>query len=285
MSTLYELLGALSHDSAEELRAAFRKAVRGAHPDLRPNDPDAALRFREIVRARDILGDPEQREIYDHLLDLAHLEAAASSRQAIATKIHSFTSAVIAFTATSVVIIGGYLLYAYASSSWSFASANNDAIGVTTPQLTLVSLPSSLQTTEKTELSGNFDRKPIVAEPITFRTIASTQRGPHSDLIANEEAGSMQASRFNHDDDFTIAGIGPALQPAVIFYRQQKIDGAFTTLPARTIPTSKICSSAPKKTGRLRPVQSSLMPLRISVFQSRISAREPSREKRVALIR
>ena len=39
MDTLYDLLGALPHDDAESLRSAFRRAVKGAHPDLRPGDP------------------------------------------------------------------------------------------------------------------------------------------------------------------------------------------------------------------------------------------------------
>ena len=74
MKTLYDLLGALPHDDAEGLRTAFRKAVKGAHPDLRPDDPDAAPKFREIVRANEILRDLDQREAYDHLLCLAHVE-------------------------------------------------------------------------------------------------------------------------------------------------------------------------------------------------------------------
>ena len=79
MNTLYDLLGALPHDDAEGLRSAFRKAVKGTHPDLRPDDPDAALKFREIVRANEILGDPEQRMAYDHLLALAHQEQVSIS--------------------------------------------------------------------------------------------------------------------------------------------------------------------------------------------------------------
>ena len=46
MDTLYDLLGALPRDDADGLRTAFRRAVKGAHPDLRPGDPDAAIRFR-----------------------------------------------------------------------------------------------------------------------------------------------------------------------------------------------------------------------------------------------
>ena len=60
MGTLYELLGALPGDDAESLRAAFRRAAKATHPDINPDNPDAALRFRELVRAYDILIDAEQ---------------------------------------------------------------------------------------------------------------------------------------------------------------------------------------------------------------------------------
>jgi curved DNA-binding protein CbpA len=283
MSTLYELLGTLSHDDAEELRAAFRKAVKGAHPDLRPDDPHAALKFREIIRAREILGDPDQREVYDHLLHLAHAEQhSASSRQAIAAKIHSLTSAVIAFAATSAVIIGGYLLYAYASSSGSFASADYAEIGATGPQPAVVNLPSSFHPNEKTEVSVELTGRSLPADPIASRTIAIMQHGPHLDLSANEKVESMQASRFNRDDDFTIASIGPALQPAVIFYRQQKIAGAFAMLPVRTIQQPKICISVTKITRKSRADRAAGTPLVLSIFQTR---RDIIGEKRVAQIR
>jgi curved DNA-binding protein CbpA len=61
METLYDLLGALPNDDADDLRAAFRRAVKRAHPDVNPDDPDAGLKFRRIVRANEILGDAEQR--------------------------------------------------------------------------------------------------------------------------------------------------------------------------------------------------------------------------------
>src|SRR5437773_7934926 len=55
MTTLYDLLGALPGDDADDLRDAFRRAVKDVHPDIRPNDPDAALNFRLIVYAMEVL--------------------------------------------------------------------------------------------------------------------------------------------------------------------------------------------------------------------------------------
>src|SRR6476620_34919 len=88
MKTLYDLLGALPNDDAESLRTAFRRAVKSVHPDVRPGDPAAALKFRQIVRAHEILGDAEQRAAYDHLLELARLEPESASEPPIAARIH-----------------------------------------------------------------------------------------------------------------------------------------------------------------------------------------------------
>jgi len=117
MNTLYDLLGALPHDDAEGLRSAFRRAVKGAHPDLRPDDPDAALKFREIVRANEILGDPEQRAAYDHLLGLADQEQALESKQAVFVRVHRFASGVMAFAGVSIATVGGYLLFMHMSAA------------------------------------------------------------------------------------------------------------------------------------------------------------------------
>ena len=61
MKTLYDLLGALPDDDADQLRAAFRRAAKANHPDNNPDNPEAAERFRKIVRANAILSDGQQR--------------------------------------------------------------------------------------------------------------------------------------------------------------------------------------------------------------------------------
>ena len=80
MTTLYELLGALPHDDAEGLRTAFRKAAKATHPDMNPDDPDASVRFRQLVRAHDILSDADQRVVYDQLLAIAELAPGSKSK-------------------------------------------------------------------------------------------------------------------------------------------------------------------------------------------------------------
>jgi tetratricopeptide (TPR) repeat protein len=118
MDTLYDLLGALPRDDAEELRVAFRRAVKGTHPDLRPGDPDAGFKFRQIVRANGILADPDQRATYDHLLDLADQEQRQIKRHAVAHTIYQVTSGVIAFSLALGVIAGSYLAVMQMPDEW-----------------------------------------------------------------------------------------------------------------------------------------------------------------------
>jgi tetratricopeptide (TPR) repeat protein len=117
METLYDLLGALPNDDAENLRAAFRRAVKGTHPDINPGDPAAAIRFRQIVRANEILNDPDQRAAYDHLLDLARIEQASMAKQATARRVYQFASAVLSFAVVLIMAVGGYAVYLHLASA------------------------------------------------------------------------------------------------------------------------------------------------------------------------
>jgi hypothetical protein len=114
METLYDMLGALPRDDAEALRTAFRQAVKGTHPDLNPGDPEAGQKFRQIVRAQEILLDGEQRAVYDHLLELARIEAAEDAQTAANSarvgKIHRLASWVMAVAGASAVSIAGLAL-------------------------------------------------------------------------------------------------------------------------------------------------------------------------------
>jgi curved DNA-binding protein CbpA len=250
MKTLYDLLGALPHDDAEGLRTAFRRAVKGAHPDIRPGDPDAAFRFREIVRANEILGDAEQREAYDHLLELARLEQEPASRRALASRIHELASGVIALTGASAVIVGGYLLFMYMSSA-SVASANNADVNMrAASEIAAVSRAGSADTAD-TASPAKRERTSIPGEAIGPRAAklqTDAESGPAPDLAASE-ARSLQARGISVYRDGDLNGsiadfdwafqfhpkLLPAyIEPAVIFYRLRKFDGVFPgTAPAK----------------------------------------------------
>ena len=109
MGTLYDLLGALPGDDAEGLRKAFRKAAKATHPDIDRENPEAAARFRELVRAYDILSDAEQRTTYDQLLTIA-LQPQGAGAARTYEGIRKFASSTMAATFISAVLVGGYAL-------------------------------------------------------------------------------------------------------------------------------------------------------------------------------
>jgi curved DNA-binding protein CbpA len=118
MTTLYDLLGALADDDADDLRAAFRKAAKANHPDNNPGDLDAAGRFRQIVRANAILRDEQQRALYDRLLEKALRQQGLKSGRAgfTARSVAPYAVAGIAFV---MVLAGGDLGLAHMFKSTS----------------------------------------------------------------------------------------------------------------------------------------------------------------------
>ena len=111
MTTLYDLLGALPDDDADGLRAAFRKAAKANHPDVNPGNPEAAERFRRVVRANAILSDEQQRTAYDQLLEVARRQQSREPKRSnISGTIRRLAADVITSAAVSVVLIGGYVL-------------------------------------------------------------------------------------------------------------------------------------------------------------------------------
>ena len=121
MGTLYDLLGALPDDDAEGLRVAFRRAAKATHPDTNPDNPDAALRFRQLVRAHHILSDAEQRETYDQLLAIATRPPAPPpappARVAVYKKITRGATNTMAATFIAAALIGGYTVFSHMSKT------------------------------------------------------------------------------------------------------------------------------------------------------------------------
>ena len=149
METLYDLLGALPRDDADSLRAAFRQAVKATHPDLNPGDPQAGQKFRQIVRAQEILLDGEQRAVYDHLLELARVEAAEDAQTAASSaragKIHRLASWVMAVAGASAVSIAGLAVVALLWTSTEPAADTGPAAesAALTKLATLSDVPSA----------------------------------------------------------------------------------------------------------------------------------------------
>ena len=105
MATLYDLLGALPDDDADGLRAAFRRAAKASHPDVNPGNPEAAERFRRIVRANAILSDEQQRVAYDRLLEVASRQQSPKPKRSnFSGTIRRLAADAIASAAVSVVL-------------------------------------------------------------------------------------------------------------------------------------------------------------------------------------
>lgn len=148
MTTLYDLLGALPNDDADGLRAAFRKAAKESHPDVNPGDPEAAERFRRIVRANAILSDEQQRAAYDRLLEVARLQQSGKPKRSnVSGTIRRLATDAIASAALSVVLIGGYVLFRPV-----------DGLLIASAQVTEVSRRETAQAPTATEISDTNGR-------------------------------------------------------------------------------------------------------------------------------
>ena len=63
----YDVLGVNSDATKKEIKSAYRKLARTAHPDANPDDPGAEARFSDIAKAYEVLSDNESRTEYDDL--------------------------------------------------------------------------------------------------------------------------------------------------------------------------------------------------------------------------
>ena len=61
----YKTLGVSRDASADDIRKAYKKLVRKYHPDVKPDDKDAAEKFKAVQEAMDVLGDENKKAQYD----------------------------------------------------------------------------------------------------------------------------------------------------------------------------------------------------------------------------
>jgi len=251
MDTLYDLLGALPRDDAESLRTAFRRAVKSAHPDLKPGDPDAALRFRQIVRAHGILTDAEQRAAYDHLLALAQHEKEQAAKLPIAATVHRVASGVMTFAVASIVSVGSFLLLMHLSTT-PVATASNAEATPRIPAEIAAASPSEPARPAEANASEAKPENTLLAEVITTgAAVPGNMNGaPVLNLAALPASVPDYATFFhargifayrNGDFDGAIADLDQAIQldpnlsvsyidRGIVFYRLRKFDRAFADI-------------------------------------------------------
>lgn len=245
MDTLYNLLGALPNDDAEGLRTAFRKAVKGTHPDLRPDDPEAAVKFRQIVRANEILLDRDQRAVYDHLLALALVEKDPAAAHPIAATIHKVASGVLAFASVSIVSVVGYLLFMHMSVALvapTGSLAASYASGLDLTQRLSASIAAVTSTDAPNPAAVNAfiaargDSTTVGAA--TARTIAAATTSDAGNASASDYANVVHASTASGDavaDPEQVAQLGPKFTApyadrGILFFREKKDEHGFPDL-------------------------------------------------------
>jgi DnaJ-like protein len=228
METLYDLLGALPNDDAESLRAAFRRAVKQAHPDVNPGGPDAGLKFRRIMRANEILGDVEQRAAYDHLLEVTRIEQEQAAKHAVAVKIHKLASGVMALAGISAVAVCGYGLFLQLSAN-TLMPATTTADAVRESAAIVAARPvgkGRASASAPPQTSGH-------VEITTSRIIPTADSMPtDSAEIARGRVGPQLNRTPMHSSKFHSAYI----DHSTILYRLRKIARSFAELaPAKRI--------------------------------------------------
>lgn len=83
--TPYEILGVSQKATIEEIRKAYRSLAKRYHPDMHPNDPNAASQFQKVNDAYLLLQDETKRAELDVLLEKRSQAAAkgnGTARQA-----------------------------------------------------------------------------------------------------------------------------------------------------------------------------------------------------------
>lgn len=285
MNTLYDLLGALPGDEAEDLRAAFRRAVKGAHPDLRPGDPDAALKFRQIVRANEILCDPEQRAAYDHLLALARLEQRQPLVRSVAARIYSLASSVIVFAGAGIVAVGCYFLIMQMSAASIAPTDNVDVPMHVSPDVAAIRPAASPDPADQTTVLAKSERRGIAADAIAPgappNLATNDARFFHARGVFAYRNGNLNGAMADLDQatllDPNVSA--SSTDRGIVLDHQQKFDRAFADIErAKRVETGSRPKSMPTTTNKPRSDQPGIAPSITSLFQRRTTAKNSSPE-------
>jgi len=261
MGTLYDLLGALPGDNAESLRTAFRKAAKTAHPDINPDDPDASLRFRELVRAYEILTNTEQRTTYDQLLAIAlhPLNPPATKPAGTYERIHKMASSTMAATIISGVLIGGYTLFGHFSKPPSAAEIVT-ALRTSGPEIAAAVPAAQPDAGAPVEPRTRPEDKASVDEIVTA-AVASTVNVNRVPTIGGADLAfglTLSNLVIQHDPGFAGANVGPA----VVLHRMREFDRAFANLPPRRLADSSRARVSATTRRKPLPMRVPLPPMR-----------------------
>ncbi len=82
----YTILGISNYATMEEIKTAYRRAVRRLHPDVNPNNPGAVSQMQEVSAAYEVLLDAERKPIIDKELGRLHPERLIFNMQVTPSK-------------------------------------------------------------------------------------------------------------------------------------------------------------------------------------------------------
>jgi curved DNA-binding protein CbpA len=248
MGTLYDLLGALPGDDAEGLRVAFRKAAKATHPDMNADDPEAPRRFRELMRAYDILTDADQRTTYDELLAIALHPPAAEKSTRVYERVRKYASNTMAATIISGLLVAGYTLFGHFSNPPGAAEfLTSKAAGQ--------SEKTALAATVEADIENIRPAPPADAEAANAMIVTAALNRS----IATASNSSEAAHRFTLDNLWTrrdpILAV-TYLDRDIILYRAPKFDRAFDSMaqvkPSADSPRQKISAATSRKLSTVR---------------------------------
>jgi tetratricopeptide (TPR) repeat protein len=275
MKTLYDLLGALPDDDAESLRTAFRQAAKATHPDINTDDPDAPLKFRQIVRANAILSDADQRATYDRLLALTLRRPNWKLKRTI----RKVASDAIKVACLSAVSIGGYLIFEQVSKASIVPVKPIEVTARARTETAAVTPTKQPDTTGRDKPPDKLESAGVASDAIVPSAVAAAANidsaqamanaGPAPDLPAHDaksyrERGIVAylgGDLYRALADFDVAiQIDPGFADAyidrgIVFYRIHELDRAFADIAqAKRIKHSsptKILPLAPRKASSL----------------------------------
>lgn len=272
MGTLYDLLGALPNDDAEGLRVAFRRAAKATHPDTNPDNPDAALRFRQLVRAHHILSDAEQRATYDQLLAIAtRPPPPPPARAVVYEKIHRGATNTMAATFIAAALIGGYTVFSHMSKTSAMTEGTAKAAEAA-PADVIAALPQpagireiaaehEANPTSTIALAANAINPPlavialpaIIASPVSPPADARTQR--ERGIFAYRGGDLTGALAHFNQAISQDPGFAPAyIDRGIVFYRMRNFERAFADMAQakRLVKNDKSGKDKPKSVARAK---------------------------------
>jgi curved DNA-binding protein CbpA len=129
----YEILRISNQSSSAEIKKAFRRLARQVHPDLHPNDAEAAAQFKQISQAYEVLSDAERRSQYDTLLNTSPSAEAPAEPQSYPSRYRQavyklsqrdYRGAIVDFTQAIAMFPGG--TEAYLGRAKAYDALKND---------------------------------------------------------------------------------------------------------------------------------------------------------------